>query len=82
MNLKFLEREFPQKQYHKKMDNIPVLPKNKVPRVGDIWCSLQDDHIVDKVEYKKGHLMVFMTKKRIKNNRKTCFYRCNKREIK
>lgn len=74
--MKFYIRELPQQQYQS--PDHPVLPKNQIPKPGDIWQSHLSDYRIDRVTYSKDELLVFATRTNLQKTRNHTCYRINK----
>lgn len=76
--MKFYIRELPQQQYHYQSSDYPVLPKNTVPKPGDIWQSHWSDYYIDRVTYSNDGLIVCATRTNLQKARNNTCYRIKK----
>ena len=80
--MKIYERELPQKQYHWKTSREFTVPRDHKPSPGDRYIGRWETWVIDKVQYRKGELLLYCTKtwnKRIETNER--YVSCKKGQI-
>lgn len=60
--MKIYERELPQKQYHWKTSRDFTVPRDHKPSPGDRYIGRWETWVIDKVQYRKGELLLYCTK--------------------